>query len=82
MQKEVIDLSIPGQISRYDKSGYKRLLFSVKLILFGDEHIRMTKERCEKFFEDDNNFEIDIISRQWLSSIWHWKDEAQKISRW
>jgi hypothetical protein len=67
----VIDLSVPRQIVAYDRSGYKNMLISIKIPLFGDRHIRLTKRRCEEVFADDNNFEIDIITRQWLDSIWH-----------
>ncbi|MFX0199709.1 MAG: hypothetical protein ACFFCW_26605 [Candidatus Hodarchaeota archaeon] len=55
-RKDVIELSFPRQISQYDKFGCRKLLLSVKHHLFGDRHCRMTRQRCEGFFEDDSNF--------------------------
>jgi hypothetical protein len=55
-RKDVIDLSYPGQYKSYDKLGYKLLLSKLKFILFGNSNCRMTKRRCETFFEDDNHF--------------------------
>jgi hypothetical protein len=54
----VIDLSVPRSLSSYDKTGSRLLIKDVKRILFGSSTRRMTKERCEKFFEDDDNFEL------------------------
>ena len=53
---EVIDLSIPYQFKRYDKLGNGLMLKDVRRILFGKKRIRMTKEKCEEFFLNDNNF--------------------------
>jgi hypothetical protein len=55
---KVIDLSVPRRIGRYDKLGYRTLIGSVKVILFGSSRIRLTKERCESFFDNQNNFEL------------------------
>jgi hypothetical protein len=54
-RKDVIDLSFPREIAGYDKLGCGNLLLSVKHHLFGDRHCRMTRQRCEAFFEDDSN---------------------------
>jgi hypothetical protein len=51
-----IDLSTPSRIKAYDKLGCKLMIRSVKFHLFGNENIRMTKGKCEEFFDDDNNF--------------------------
>jgi hypothetical protein len=69
IRKEVIDLSIPRQIANYDKFGCGNMPIGVKIYLFGSKKVRLTKRLCEEFFADDNNFEIDIITRQWLDSI-------------
>ncbi len=53
---EVIDLSIPRQFSSYDKFGCKNMLQSLKFCLFGNERLRMTKQRCEAFYDDSENF--------------------------
>lgn len=55
---DVIDLSVPRSIARYDKLGCRTLLSSVKHVLFGSASARMTQERCEAFFEDRDNFAI------------------------
>lgn len=58
----VIDFSqprepIPGERLYYDKQGYRIFLKNVKFILFGDRSYRMTRRRCEEFFDNDANFE-------------------------
>ena len=52
----VFDLSIPRQIAPYDKLDCANLLKKVKYCLFGDSVYRMTKRRCEDFFDDPSNF--------------------------
>lgn len=52
-----IDMSVPRNIAKYDKTGCKSLLDSIKLYLFDSKSARMTRERCEKFFEDSSNFD-------------------------
>lgn len=52
----VIDLSIPGKIDGYNKLGYKIFLMNLKYYLFGSEKIKLTKERCEEFFNNNDNF--------------------------
>jgi hypothetical protein len=53
-RKKVIDLSVPRSLADYDKLGCKILLTSVKALLFGDR--RMTRKRCEAFFDDPEHF--------------------------
>lgn len=55
-RKPVFDLSFPRKIASYDKLGGKNLIKSLKYYLFGDSKCRMTKERCEEFFDNDANF--------------------------
>lgn len=55
---EVIDLSLPRQFAKYDKTGYKNLMRSLKYILFGDEKCALTKELCEDFFSNDAMFDV------------------------
>lgn len=55
---DVIDMSVPRRLAKYDKSGYKIFLAQMKTILFGDPGIRMTKQRCEEFFDNDDNFDL------------------------
>ena len=53
---EVIDLRIPRRFSSYDKLGYRSMLRCLKFSLFGNERLRMTKQRCEAFYDDSENF--------------------------
>jgi hypothetical protein len=52
-----IDMSVPRNIAKYDKTGCKSLLLSLKHYLFGNKSTKMTRERCEQFFEDSTNFD-------------------------
>ena len=56
LRLNVFDMSIPHQLKAYDKSGDRLHLASLKYLLFGDGRRRMTKRRCETFFEDSSNF--------------------------
>ncbi|MGM0582820.1 MAG: hypothetical protein ACQETL_19245, partial [Bacteroidota bacterium] len=51
-----IDMSKPRQIAKYDKTGYKNFLPKLKHFLFGNKSTRMTRQRCEQFFDDSSNF--------------------------
>lgn len=53
-----IDMSIPRKIAAYDKLGGKHLISNIKYYLFGSKSYRMTKDKCEAFFADDNNFDL------------------------
>jgi hypothetical protein len=53
---DVIDLSIPHQMKSYDKWGNSLLISQVKWHLFGSKSYRMTKKKCEAFFDDDKKF--------------------------
>jgi hypothetical protein len=55
-REDVIDLSVPRKIASYDKFGCKQMLSSAKFYLFGSESARMTKKRCEDFFDNLDNF--------------------------
>jgi hypothetical protein len=53
---DVIDLSVPYQIKKYDKAGGKLLVRAVKFHLFGSVRARLTAKRCAAFFDDERNF--------------------------
>ena len=55
---KVIDMTVPRQIMKYDKRGYKNFLSAMKAILFGEPGHKMTKGRCEDFFSNDENFAL------------------------
>lgn len=59
-QLEVIDMSVPHDLSAYDKSGYKRFVLSMKSCIFGNKSARITKQRAEEFFNDEANFVSDL----------------------
>ena len=50
------DLSMPRQIAKYDKWGGRTVVKAIKEYVFGNENIRLTRARCELFFENDSNF--------------------------
>ncbi len=58
IRSKVIDMSIPRLYVEKDKKGNKYLVDGIKLYFFGDESYKMTKKRCEEFFNDDSNFRI------------------------
>jgi len=53
---DVIDMKIVRNMCPYHKIGYRLLISNIKWIIFGDNNFRMTKKRCEEFFENDSNF--------------------------
>jgi hypothetical protein len=56
-RSKAIDLSVPRRITPYDKLGGSSMISKLKYYLFGDSSYRMTRRRCEEFFEDDANFD-------------------------
>ena len=54
--RTVIDMSIPRQICPYDKRGSRLMVDAVKYYVFGGTRVRMTRVRCEEFFEEEGNF--------------------------
>ena len=56
--RDVIDMRVPRILAKYDKSGYKIFVAQMKAILFGDSGFYMTKESCEEFFDNDDNFNL------------------------
>jgi hypothetical protein len=53
---DFLDLSYPRRRQRYDKGGGKRIIRALKTLVFGNEHLRLTKAVCERFFNDPRNF--------------------------
>jgi hypothetical protein len=51
-----LDLSFVRRRNAYDKRGNKRMLRSFKYYFFGKGAARLTKERCEAFFSNAENF--------------------------
>jgi hypothetical protein len=59
LRKNVIDLSFPVHFANYDKLGCKLLLRSMKLYIFESKDYRLTKARCEEFFNENDNFVLN-----------------------
>ena len=59
-RSSVIDMALVRQIANYDKSGYQRLVRDIKRYVLGNRSIRMTRSRCEAFFDDDANFALAV----------------------
>ena len=55
-REKVIDLSVARRIASYDKLGGKTLIAETKQVLFGSRSARMTKQKCESFFDTPSNF--------------------------
>jgi len=53
---DFLDLSYPRRRRQYDKRGGKRIIKELKIHVFGNEHMRLTKTICERFFNDPRNF--------------------------
>ena len=51
-----LSLSVAHHLCPYDKLGSKRLVRQVKSIIFIKANLKMTRRRCEEFFEDETNF--------------------------
>jgi hypothetical protein len=41
---------------QYDKRGGKRIIRELKILVFGDEHLRLTKSVCDRFFNNPRIF--------------------------
>jgi hypothetical protein len=67
LRKKVIDLGMAHVIRPYDKQGCANLITSAKQALLGKlggltktgRLPRMSKKRCEAFFDDPKNFDVD-----------------------
>jgi hypothetical protein len=67
VRKKVIDLGMAHFIRPYDKQGCANLITSAKQALLGKlggltktgRLPRMSKKRCEAFFDDPKNFDVD-----------------------
>lgn len=66
---DVIDLAVPRQYAQYDKDGYADLIGTLKALIFGNEQINLTKRKCERYFEDDDNFELPTRTEQTKAQI-------------
>jgi len=54
VRRDTLNLEFPRRISSYDKTGCKLMMASFKKYWF--EGKTFTKDRVEKFFDDQNNF--------------------------
>jgi hypothetical protein len=51
-----LDLSVPHRRSRYRQAGDEALLRDFKIHYFGGQHGRLTRDQCEAFFDNPDNF--------------------------
>lgn len=56
-RKKVIDLTVPRNLLFIDTTGGERIALQVKDFLF-EKNIELTREICERFFNDEANFDI------------------------
>ena len=56
VRSDHFDLSTPWQFADYDKMGSRIMVGAIKSYVFGNSEVRMTRNRCERFFNDDSNF--------------------------
>ena len=59
LDNHTIDLSLPHLTGPVDVRVIRPFIRSLKRYLFGSEKVRLTRRRCERFFEDDDNFVLD-----------------------
>ncbi|ALC84540.1 hypothetical protein AM499_00910 [Bacillus sp. FJAT-22090] len=57
-REDKIDMGFVRETKGYDKRGGEILIHSLKSILFGSSNYRMSKKRCEDFFENPSNFTL------------------------
>jgi hypothetical protein len=53
-RSSTLDMRVPYRMAPYDKKGMKSLVASIKHHFFAEA--RLTRNRCEEFFDDDANF--------------------------
>ena len=58
-RKKYIDMSVPSSSGKRDIRGNKLFLRCLRYHLFGNESARLTERRCEEFFEDSRNFDLE-----------------------
>lgn len=56
IRSEVLDLSIPRNNAKYDKFGCKLMIDAIKILVLKNGNVRMTKAKCEAFFDDLSRF--------------------------
>ena len=54
-----IDFYEPRSYSDFDKTGYKNFVVMLKGILFENRSLRMNRQDCEAFFDDEKKFDMD-----------------------
>lgn len=57
LRADFIDLSLPRRFAKYDKKGGKNIVASLKLLYFGSKSAKMSRDRCEAFFNTPENFD-------------------------
>ena len=55
-RSDYFDLSFARSLASYDKLGGQIIVDAIKYHVFGSSKARLTRGRCEVFFDDDSNF--------------------------
>ena len=55
-RSDYFDLFMPRRFHAYDKFGGYIVVHAIKYYYFGNAKTRLTRARCEGFFDDDKNF--------------------------
>ena len=63
VRRKYINLSVPRGIVNYDKFGGALLIKCFKFCVFGKSNYKLTKKRCEAFFDDDKNFDESVRTK-------------------
>ena len=69
-RRDFLDLSFPRDCSQYDKRGGRRIIKQLKIHVFGNENMRLTKAACERFFNSSKNFGYRRDERTQPSTPW------------
>lgn len=57
-----INLFVVSEYEPFDKRGVKKLIQALKRDCFGSPKFRLTKQRCEEFFSNPENFDLPATS--------------------
>jgi hypothetical protein len=76
-REDSLDLSVARRFKSYDKLGGKILLRKFKCYFFGSAGIRLTKQRCEEFFSNKDNFVV-TLGQPFRRSGWQFIDHKER----
>jgi hypothetical protein len=84
-----LDLAIPRRLKPYDKKGSRLFLTNFKYYFFGSNTARLTRQKCEDFFANPDNFvpvsarpafdQTDLIDAEEERWAQDWGKENERI---